>query len=75
MIKLKHPIKLLIDNMCAINLAKNPIAHGKSKRIETRFHYLRDQVNKCKIKVEYCSIMDQVVDIFTKPSGYLALRV
>jgi len=53
MIKLKEPIKLLIDNKSAINLAKNPIAHGKSKHIETRFHYLRDQVNKSNIKVEY----------------------
>ena len=67
MIKLKHLIKLLIDNKSAINLAKNLIAHGKSKHIETRFHYLRDQVNKFKIKVEYCSTMDQVVDVFIKP--------
>lgn len=28
------------------NLAKNPISHGRSKHIETRFHYLREQVNK-----------------------------
>jgi len=53
MIKLKEHIKLLIDNKSAINLAKNPIAHGKSKHIETRFNYLRDQVNKSNIKVEY----------------------
>jgi len=31
MIKLKEPIKLLIDNKSVINVAKNPIAHGKSK--------------------------------------------
>jgi len=31
MIKLKEPIKLLIDNKSAISVAKNPIAHGKSK--------------------------------------------
>ncbi|XP_039687863.1 secreted RxLR effector protein 161-like [Medicago truncatula] len=51
MIKLKQPIKLLIDNKYAINLAKNHISHGKSKHIETKFHYLRDQVNKCKINI------------------------
>jgi hypothetical protein len=67
MINIEQPIKLLIDNKSAINPAKNPIAHGKSKHIETRFHYLRDQVNKCKIKVEYCSTLNQVADIFTKP--------
>ncbi|MCI48765.1 copia protein, partial [Trifolium medium] len=41
MIDLKLPIKLWIDNKSAINLAKNPIADGKRKHIETRFHYLR----------------------------------
>jgi len=66
-IKLEKSIKLLIDNKSAINLANNPISHGKRKHIETRFHYLRDQVNKCKIKVEYCPTLNQVADIFTKP--------
>ncbi|XP_058742080.1 secreted RxLR effector protein 161-like [Vicia villosa] len=35
-------ILLLVDNVSAINLAKNPIAHWRSKHIEMRFHYLRD---------------------------------
>jgi len=50
-IKLKEPIKLLIDNKSAINVAKNHIAHDKSKHIETIFHYLRDQVNKAISKL------------------------
>ena len=33
-------ITMKIDSMSAINLAKNPIAHGRSKHIEMRFHYL-----------------------------------
>ena len=77
MIKLKHPIKLLVDNKSTINLAKNPITHGKSKPVETRFHYLRDQVNKCKIIVEYCSTNDKVAYVFTKPvkrAQFLELR-
>ena len=77
MIKLKHPIKCLIDNKSTINLAKNHITHGKRKHIETRFHYLRDQVNKCKIIVEYCSTNDQVANVFTKPvkrAQFLKLR-
>ncbi|MCI24002.1 cationic amino acid transporter 1-like, partial [Trifolium medium] len=38
-------VTLNVDNVSAINLAKNPIAHGRSKHIELRFHYLREQVN------------------------------
>ena len=35
-------ITMKIDSMSAINLAKNPIAHGLSKHIEMRFYYLRE---------------------------------
>ncbi|XP_073223361.1 secreted RxLR effector protein 161-like [Cicer arietinum] len=35
-----RPIQLLIDNISAINLAKNPVSHGRSKHIETKFHFL-----------------------------------
>ncbi|GAU22332.1 hypothetical protein TSUD_106600 [Trifolium subterraneum] len=59
-------IMLKIDNKSAINLAKNPVSHGKSKHIETRFHFLRDQVNKGKLSLEYCSTNDQQADILTK---------
>lgn len=31
----EKPVKLLIDNRSAINLAKHPAAHGRSKHIET----------------------------------------
>ena len=34
-------VQILIDNKSAINLAKNPISHGRSKHIETRFHFGR----------------------------------
>lgn len=30
---------MIIDNMYAINMTKNLIAHGRSKHIEVRFHY------------------------------------
>jgi hypothetical protein len=59
-------VVLNLDNKSAINLAKNPISHGKSKHIETRFHFLRDQVSKGKLKLEFCSSEDQQADIMTK---------
>jgi hypothetical protein len=59
-------VKLMIDNVSAINLAKNPIAHGRSKHIELRFHYLREQVNNGNLTLEHCRSEDQVADLFTK---------
>jgi len=44
--EVEKPLKLKIDNRSAINLAKNPIVYGRSKHIETRFHFVREQVTK-----------------------------
>lgn len=42
-----------IGNMSTINLAKNMIAHGRSKHIEMRFHCLREQVSNGKLNFEH----------------------
>lgn len=39
-------MKLFVDNKSTIDLAKNPMCHGKSKHIERRYHFLIDKVNK-----------------------------
>ena len=50
-LKIMEPkkIKLFVDNKSAINLANHPMSHGRSKHIERRYHFLRDQVNKGKL--------------------------
>ena len=53
-------------NKTAINLAKNMIAHGRSKHIEMRFHYLREQVAKGKLNLEHCRNENHIADIMTK---------
>jgi len=49
-LKMEEPMELVVDNISAPNQAKNSVAQGRSKHIETRLHYLRDQVNKGKIE-------------------------
>jgi len=71
------PIKIYVDNVFAINLAKNPGFHQRSKHIDIRYHFLRDQVGKNMIKLEYCISEDQIADIFTKPlkiDAFIKLR-
>ncbi|WVY90763.1 hypothetical protein V8G54_036277 [Vigna mungo] len=65
-IKCERPVQLQIDNKSAISLAKNPVFHGKSKHIETKFHFLREQVNKGRLELAHCSSEDQTTDVFTK---------
>lgn len=58
---------ILVDNMSAIKLSKNPTQHGRSKHIDTRFHFLRDHVKQKTVELVYCHTKEQVADIFTKP--------
>lgn len=39
-------IKLLIDNQSTIDLVNHSMSHGRSKYIEMRYQFLRDQVSK-----------------------------
>jgi hypothetical protein len=61
--------RLYIDNKSAIDLCKNPVLHDRSKHIETKYHYIRDCVEKKKITVEQISTKDQLADTLTKPLG------
>lgn len=66
MVELDQPPILFIDNKSTLSLAKNPNSHGRTKHIETRFHYLRDQVAIGNLLIDYCSTKDHLADISTK---------
>jgi len=71
------PIKIYVDNVSAINLAKNVVFHQKTKHIDIRYHFLRDQVGKNMIKLEYCRSEYHIADIFTtalKIDAFIKLR-
>lgn len=42
-------MKFFIDNKSIINLSKNFVTYGRDKYIDTKFDYLRDQVNGGKL--------------------------
>ena len=45
--------KLYVDNKLTIALSKNPGQHGRSKHIETKYHFIRDCVDKGYVDIEY----------------------
>lgn len=47
------PVVLYIDNKSAIDLAKNPIFHGRSKYIDIRYHYIRECVERGEIVIKH----------------------
>ncbi|GJS60590.1 hypothetical protein Tco_0655374 [Tanacetum coccineum] len=60
-------ILILCDNKGAIELSKNPVQHSRTKHIEIRHHFLRDNVQKGNISIEKVASEDNIADIFTKP--------
>ncbi|WZZ49949.1 hypothetical protein YC2023_050056 [Brassica napus] len=58
---------LMCDNSSTIKLSKNLVLHGKSKHIHVRYQFLREVVNEEVICLEYCSTLEQLSDIMTKP--------
>lgn len=59
------PSPLLMDKS-AIAVSKNPEYHGHMKHLDLAHYWLRDEVAKGSIHVEYIPTGDQLADILTK---------
>nr|GEY11072.1 retrovirus-related Pol polyprotein from transposon TNT 1-94 [Tanacetum cinerariifolium] len=60
-------ILIMCDNKGAIDLSKNLVQHSRTKHIEIRHHFHRDNVKKGNVSIEKVSSKDNVADILTKP--------
>jgi hypothetical protein len=67
--------RILLDNMSAIALSKNPVLHGRSKHIKTKYHFIRECVDRGEIELEYVGTGDQLADILTKPLARVVSRI
>ncbi|GJS50438.1 retrovirus-related pol polyprotein from transposon TNT 1-94 [Tanacetum coccineum] len=57
----------MCDNKGAIDLSKNRVQHSRTKHIEIRHHFLRDNVQKGHISIEKVASVDNIAEILTKP--------
>ena len=69
-----EPIPIYYDNTSATSISKNPVMHSKTKHIQIKYHFLREQVAEKNIRVEYVGTKEQVADIFTKPLPWEAFE-
>ena len=65
--KIPNPLVLWCDNIGATYLIANPMFHTRTKHIEIDFHYVRDQVQRKELTVQFIYIKDQLADSLTKP--------
>jgi hypothetical protein len=59
--------RIMMDNMLAIALSKNPVLHGRSKHIKTKYHFIREYVDNSEVVLESVGTANQLADILTKP--------
>ncbi|GJS09671.1 retrovirus-related pol polyprotein from transposon TNT 1-94 [Tanacetum coccineum] len=60
-------VPIMCDNKGTIDLSKNPVQHSRTKHIEIRHHFLRDNVQKGHISIKKVPSVDNIADILTKP--------
>ncbi|GJW18187.1 hypothetical protein Tco_0025623 [Tanacetum coccineum] len=58
---------VVVSHHGAIDLSKNHVLHSRTKHIEIRHHFLRDNVQKGNITIEKVASEDYIADILTKP--------
>lgn len=66
-IKLNNQIKIFEDNQGCISIASNPSSHKRSKHIDIKYHFAREQIENNIIIIEYIPTENQLADILTKP--------
>ena len=60
------PVTIFNDNQSAKMLAENPMITHRSKHIETRYHYVRQQVERKEIVIQHMPTNKLIADFFTK---------
>ncbi|MEE4247441.1 MAG: reverse transcriptase domain-containing protein [Kangiellaceae bacterium] len=57
------------DNQGALALSKNPVHHKRSKHIDVKFHFIRENVKSGKVVLTYVQSSENNADVFTKSVG------
>lgn len=64
--ELGDAITIYCDNKSAIDIAENPIWHGKTKHIVVKYHALKEIEKEGKVKLVHCNSNKQLINILTK---------
>ena len=59
-------VTLFEDNEACIALAKNPQNHKRTKHIQARFHWFKENIDNQEIQIKYRPTQSQLADMFTK---------
>ena len=60
-------IQIMDDSQAAIAMAKNPVHHKRTKHIDVRHHFIRNEIAQKTINLQYCTSKEMIADALTKP--------
>nr|GFB52515.1 retrotransposon protein, putative, unclassified [Tanacetum cinerariifolium] len=64
-----NKIPMYCDNKSAIALCCNNVQHSRSKHIDIRYHFIKEQVENGVIDLYFVNTKYQLADLFTKALG------
>nr|GEV78371.1 hypothetical protein [Tanacetum cinerariifolium] len=64
-----NKIPMYCDNKSAIALCCNDVQHSRSKHIDIRYHFIKEQVRNGVIELYFVNTEYQLADLFTKALG------
>ena len=62
-----RPTVLMGDNQGAIAIARNAVAHARTKHIDIRYHYIHEALKEGIIDLRFCPKNEMTADLLTKP--------
>ena len=63
----RQPLTVFYDSSGAITQSKEPRSHKSQKHVETKYHLVRDIVQRGDVTVTKIASADNLVNSFTKP--------
>ncbi|GJY27107.1 hypothetical protein Tco_0401833 [Tanacetum coccineum] len=61
-----NKILMYCDSKSAIGISCNPVQHSRTKHINTRYHFIKEHVEKGTIELYFIGTEYQLADLFTK---------
>ena len=68
-VEVKKPIEVFVDNIGAIYLSKSAATGSRTKHVDTRYHFVREYIEKGELQIVFVQSKNNVADIMTKNLG------
>ncbi|SOV02006.1 uncharacterized protein UDID_18932 [Ustilago sp. UG-2017a] len=63
-----------LDNTGCIQVSKDPVQHWKLKHIDTKYHFICNNIQEGRVQVKYVDTKRNLADVLTKPVGKQAIQ-